>query len=73
MDASSEAMPEPTRPAIMRAASTGPSSRTTEVLIRREMYCTAPYGSSWMAPCRARTMPVNVPVRMTMKREPTPI
>ena len=49
IDPSWAAMPEPTRPATIRPASTGPSSRIIDAETRRPMYIEAPNVCSWTA------------------------
>ena len=67
------AMPEPTRPATMRPASTGPSSRIMEPATRRPKYIDAPKVWSCTLDCSASTIPVKRPVSNTIPRDFTPI
>ena len=67
------AMPEPTLPATIRPARTGPSSRTIDPAISFPMSAVCPRAASCTELCNASTMPVKNPVRSTIPREPTPI
>ena len=67
------AIPEPTRPATIRPANTGPSSRIMDAETRWPMYIVAPKVLSCTDDCRASTMPVNSPVTSTMPSDLTPI
>ena len=72
IEPSSDAMPEPTRPATINAASTGPSSRTSETDTSDPVNPIAPKVVSVDAIWRVRTAPVKKPVSMMMVSEPTP-
>ena len=67
------AIPEPTRPATINPASTGPSSRIIDADTRLPMYIVAPNVLSCTDDCSASTIPVNNPVSMTIPSDLTPI
>jgi hypothetical protein len=73
IEPSSAAMPEPTRPATMRAVRTGPSSFTIDALTRLPTIDRAPNLSRVRPDCSASTMPVNMPVSRTTVSDPTPM
>ena len=62
---SSAAIDEPTRPASIVAARTGPSSLTSEMLMTEPSRDSIPIAANWLCAWTARTMPMNVPVIAT--------
>ena len=73
MEPSCAAIPDPTRPATINPASTGPSSRIIEAETRLPMYIVAPNVLSCTDDCSANTIPVNSPVNNTIPSDFTPI
>jgi len=73
MEPNSEAMPDPARPASIKAVSTGPISRINDREINCPIRLTAPNALSDLEVCRARTPPVKKPTRTTIRIERTPI
>jgi phospholipid/cholesterol/gamma-HCH transport system permease protein len=73
MDPIWAAIPEPTRPATISPASTGPSSRIIDPATRRPMYIVAPNWAICTLDCSASTIPVKNPVSSTMPSDFTPI
>ena len=63
----------PTRPASIVAASTGPSSRTSDMLITAPSLVSRFIWRNCVWLCTASTMPMNVPVSATTGRLSTPI
>ena len=70
---SSADIDEPTRPASIVAASTGPSSLTSEMLMTEPSRVASPIIANWLCACTASTMPMNVPVIATTGTLETPI
>ena len=70
---SSAAIAEPTRPASIVAARTGPSSLTSEMLITEPSRVSIPIAANCRWAWTARTMPMNVPVTATTGMLRTPI
>ncbi len=66
-------MPEELRPATISAVSTGPNSRTREIVTSSPVLPTAPYWASALDICSAMTAPVKKPVRTTIGRLPKPM
>ena len=66
-------MPDPTRPAIISAVSTGPSSLIIDAPTRRPTSGRAPNWSSVKPDCSASTAPVKSPVSSTTVSDPTPM
>ena len=73
IEPSSAAIAEPTRPASMSEASTGPISRTSEVITSCPVLAVAPKVLSVGAVLSARMPPVNAPVNTMIRIDPTPI
>ena len=73
MEPSSEAMPEPMRPATIRAARTGPNSRIRVSETSCPVMLTAPYLRRALSDWIPNTAPVKNPVSTIMVSEPTPI
>ena len=61
------------RPATRRAVSTGPSSRTSVIVTICPICPCAPYVVNARAIWSAITMPLKIPIRLTINKEPTPI
>ena len=70
---SSADIDEPTRPASIVAASTGPSSLTSEMLMTEPSRVASPIIANWLCACTASTIPMNVPVIATTGTLETPI
>jgi hypothetical protein len=64
---------EPAREAKRSAATTGPSSRTSESATRTPMDSVAPYFWSVSKPCRPSTIPTKRPETTMMTSESTPL
>src|SRR3954471_3165904 len=70
---SSADIADPTRPASIVAASTGPSSLTSEMLMTEPSRVANPIMANWLCACTGSTMPMTVPVIPTTGTLDTPI
>ncbi len=73
IEPSSEAIPDPIRPATMSADNTGPSSLIKLKDTSWPVSDTAPYRRKEVSDWMAKTAPVKNPVKTMMKAELTPI
>ena len=69
---SSAAIALPTRPLTISAVSTGASSRVSDRVTMAPMRLSAPKREKPMFACTAKTMPVKMPVTITINRDSTP-
>ena len=70
---SSADIDDPTRPASIVAARTGPSSFTSEILMTEPSRVAKPIIENWLWAWTAKTMPMNVPVIATTGTLETPM